>query len=176
MMTKIPMFKEVIISSFQCEHCGNKNNEVSFGGKLEKQGILYKFTATTPDCLNRSAVKSEFATIRIPELGFEIPPITQKGSVNTLEGFFLNSIDGLEFMQAERKKFDAPTALKIGEFILKLRSHMAGETLPFTFELSDPSGNSFMENPHAPATDPHLKVTHFDRSLEDYSTMGYNVD
>ena len=28
MYTKIPMFKEIILSSFTCEHCGFKNTEV----------------------------------------------------------------------------------------------------------------------------------------------------
>jgi zinc finger protein len=73
MYTKIPMFKEIILSSFLCEHCGNKNSEVQFGGKLEKKGVKYTQTVTEPGMLNRSAVKSEFATIKIPELGFEIP-------------------------------------------------------------------------------------------------------
>jgi zinc finger protein len=55
------------------------------------------FTQTIADAsyLNRSCVKSEFATIKIPELEFEIPPQTQKGSINTVEGFMTNAIDGL---------------------------------------------------------------------------------
>lgn len=28
------MFKELIVTSFYCEECGNKNSEVQFGGKL----------------------------------------------------------------------------------------------------------------------------------------------
>jgi zinc finger protein len=47
MYTTIPMFKEVILSSFSCEHCGYKNTEVQFGGKLEKQGVIYDLTCTT---------------------------------------------------------------------------------------------------------------------------------
>ena len=45
--------------------------------------------------MNRSIVKSEYATIRIPELDFEIPPQTQKGSINTVEGFLQKSVEGL---------------------------------------------------------------------------------
>ena len=176
MYTKIPMFKEIILSSFSCEHCGNKNTEVQFGGKLEKQGIHFRFKCTEETSLNRSCVKSEFATIRIPELGFEIPPQTQKGSINTIEVFFQNSIDGLDMMQAERRKYDPMNALKIGQFINQLRSYKDGEVLPFTFEIIDPSGNSFIQNPNAPNVDPNLDIKHFDRSLEDYATMGYNVD
>jgi|LakMenE01Jun11ns_1017448.scaffolds.fasta_scaffold9692353_2 hypothetical protein len=28
MYTKIPFFKEIILSSFNCDHCGNRNTEV----------------------------------------------------------------------------------------------------------------------------------------------------
>ena len=41
MYTKIPMFKEVILSSFYCDHCGFKNTEVQFGGKLSDTGVSY---------------------------------------------------------------------------------------------------------------------------------------
>ena len=45
--------------------------------------------------MNRNVVKSENAIIRIPELDLEIPPQTQKGSVNTIEGFLAKTIEGL---------------------------------------------------------------------------------
>jgi zinc finger protein len=95
MYTKIPMFREIILSSFSCEHCGNRNTEVQFSGKLSDTGVKYSFTVTDEKGLNRSVVKSEFATIRIPELDFEIPPQTQKGSIKTIEGFFLTAIEGI---------------------------------------------------------------------------------
>jgi len=174
MMTKIPMFKEIILSSFYCEHCHDKNTEVQFGGKLAGQGVKYTFNLTDASHLNRSIVKSEFATIRIPELEFEIPPQTQKGSINTPEGFFANSIEGIGHMQAERRKFDPATAAKIDEFLVKLTAFKEGEVLPFTFEINDPSGNSFVQNNMAPQLDPALKVEYYDRSYNDYATMGYN--
>ena len=33
MMTKIPLFREVILSSFACGDCGERNTEVQFGGE-----------------------------------------------------------------------------------------------------------------------------------------------
>ena len=68
---------------------------------------------TDPADLNRSIVKSEFATIRIPELDFEIPPQTQKGSINTVEGFLMKTIEGISDLQEQRRKFDPITAAKI---------------------------------------------------------------
>lgn len=38
MLTSIPYFKEVIVSSFRCEHCGNTNNEVQSAGAI--RGML----------------------------------------------------------------------------------------------------------------------------------------
>jgi zinc finger protein len=51
-----------------------------------------------------------------------------------------------------------------------------GNTLPFTFEVSDPSGNSFIQNPNAPAVDEFCTATKFFRTVEMYQEMGYNAD
>ena len=123
MYTKIPMFKEIILSSFSCEHCGTKNTEVQFGGKLAGQGVRYTYTVTYEQALNRSIVKSEYATIRIPELDFEIPPQTQKGSINTVEGFLARAADGLAELQEERRRYDPQIAAKLDEFIANLRQY-----------------------------------------------------
>lgn len=68
-------------------------------------------------------MKSEYATIRIPELDFEIPPQTQKGSINTVEGFIARSIIGLSELQEERRRFDPVIAAKIDEFLAKLQAY-----------------------------------------------------
>ena len=95
MMTAIPYFKEIILSSFSCDECNWKNTEVQFGGKIADKGVKLTCTVTRADYLNRNCVKSEFATISIPELDLEIPPITQKGSINTIEGFLRKTVEGL---------------------------------------------------------------------------------
>jgi len=95
MLTKIPFFREIMISSFCCDHCGFKNSEVSFAGRLEDFGVKYELNVINPLAFNRTVVKSEYATIKVPEAGLEIPPQTQKGSVKTIEGFFLSTIEGL---------------------------------------------------------------------------------
>ena len=46
--------------------------------------------------MNRKVVKSEYATIKIPEVDLEIPPQTQKGKLSTIEGFILNAPDSEE--------------------------------------------------------------------------------
>jgi len=43
-----------------------------------------------------------------------------------------------------------------------------GKVFPFTFEIDDPSGNSFVQNPNAPNVDEFVTVTKFARTVEDY--------
>ena len=95
-------FIEIIIVSFACEECGYKNNEVQSGGKLADFGTKITFTLIKSEDLSRDVVKSEFATILIPELEFEVPP-SKKGYLNTIEGFLNNYIDELLLHQEERK-------------------------------------------------------------------------
>ena len=35
MLSKIPHYKEIILSSFSCDHCGNSNNEIQSGGVIQ---------------------------------------------------------------------------------------------------------------------------------------------
>ena len=94
-LKKFNLGLEIIVSSFQCDHCGYKNSEVSFGGQIADFGVRYELKVVNAVNMNRNVVKSEHATIRIPELDLEIPPMTQKGSVNTIEGFLMKTIEGL---------------------------------------------------------------------------------
>lgn len=88
MFSKIPFFKEIILGAFECTHCGFKNSEVQFGGKIGEFGLAYTLKVISDTHISRTIVKSEFATIKIPEIDLEIPAVTQKGSINTIEGVF----------------------------------------------------------------------------------------
>ena len=44
MLTKIPFFKEVILSSFTCDECGFENREVQLGGRIQEKGVKYALT------------------------------------------------------------------------------------------------------------------------------------
>ena len=41
---------------------------------------------------------------------------------------------------------------------------MNGEHFPFDFNLDDPSGNCYIQNPNAPNADPFLKFQYYDRT------------
>lgn len=176
MYTKIPMFKEIIISAFNCEHCGNRNTEVQFGGKLADFAVEFTLDAQKPEDLNRSVVKSEYATVGFPDIDFEIPPQTQKGSINTIEGILLKAIEGISDLQEERRRYDPVTAKAIDDFLAKLHDIKDGKVLPFKFFLKDPSGNSFVQNLHAPNPDPQLEEEQRPRTMQEYLDMGYTID
>jgi hypothetical protein len=112
---RVPYFRELIIASFQCEWspdderdegededegeddeddvgnprfgCGYRNNEVTFGGRIQDSGCRYELKVCDRRDLDRQVIKSEFASFTIPEIDFEIPAGTLKGEISTIEGF-----------------------------------------------------------------------------------------
>lgn len=87
--------------------------------------------------------------MRIKELELEIPA-AKKGQVTTIEGVLENTISELMLYQEERRRQMPEQAIQVALFIQKLTSFKEGDHLPFTFEIEDPSGNSFIKNPFSP--------------------------
>ncbi|KAL0854561.1 hypothetical protein Bca101_059713 [Brassica carinata] len=199
LLTLIPYFRKVLLSAFECPHCGERNNEVQFAGEIQPRGCSYRLDVLAGDekfvdaltrvIFDRQVVKSESATITvsclakpgnvhnrksylIPELDFEIPPEAQRGSLSTVEGILVRAADELSALQEERRKVHPKTAEAIDQFLSKLRACAKAET-SFTFVLDDPAGNSFIENPHAPSPDPSLNIKFYERTPEQQAALGY---
>ncbi|XP_040890872.1 zinc finger protein ZPR1 [Toxotes jaculatrix] len=175
LLTRIPFFKEVIVSSFSCANCGWSNTEIQSAGRIQEQGVCYTLKVKTKQDLNREVVKADCATTRIPELDFEIPPFTQKGSLSTIEGLLDRAVAGLEQDQPARRAADPEVAEKIEEFIQKLRKLKDVER-EFTLVIEDPSGNSFVENPLAPQRDEALTVSRFKRTVQQDIQLGIRAE
>lgn len=95
LLTRIPFFRDVIISSFSCEHCNFSNNEIQSANAIQDLGCTYTLKVDPKKDLNRQIVKTDATVIKIPELDFEIPPKSQKGSLTTIEGVITRAADGL---------------------------------------------------------------------------------
>ncbi|XP_073324326.1 zinc finger protein ZPR1 [Pagrus major] len=175
LLTKIPFFKEIIVSSFSCPHCHWSNTEIQSAGRIQDQGICYTLKVKTRKDLNREVVKADSATTRIPELDFEIPPFTQKGALSTIEGLLDRAVAGLEQEQPVRRATHPEVADKIDEFIQKLKKLKEVEN-EFTVVIEDPSGNSFVENPVAPQKDEALAVSRFKRTVEQDIKLGLKAE
>ena len=125
-----------------------RNNEVSFTGTFGEQGVKYTLTVARGDqqALSRQVVKSDNAVVTVPELEFEIPATTQKGSITTVEGLLMDAASNIKLLQEERRAADPTTAKLIDDFLCKLDMCQQGEK-DFTLLVDDPAGNSFVESP-----------------------------
>lgn len=171
LLTKIPFYKEVILMSFECEHCGLKNNEMQSGAETKSRGSRYTLRVQNVKDLNRRVVKSDYSSVKIVELDFEIPAQSQRGEITTVEGILERSINGLEQDQVVRRIQHPEAAAQIDAFCDSLRVLKHGEK-PFTIVVEDISGNCFIENPKAPAPDHQLNEVHFKRTPEQDKTLG----
>ncbi|EDW51279.1 GM13673 [Drosophila sechellia] len=169
--TKIPFFREVVLMSFKCDHCGHINNEMQSASEIQKSGIRIELVVQSVADLNRRVVRSDNSSISIPEVELEIPVQSQKGEVTTVEGIIERTIAGLSQDQ-EKRRIDHPeTAASIERYIERLH-RLKEVTTPFHLLLEDISGNSFVENPLAPVADPQLKTSYFTRSQQQNEQLG----
>ncbi|XP_050413365.1 zinc finger protein ZPR1 [Patella vulgata] len=168
-LTRIPFFQEVIVSSFNCDHCNYKNAELQPGAKIQDYGVSYTVKIKTPNDLNRQVVQSSYATVKIPELEFEVPP--NKGVLTTVEGIIDRAVTGLLQDQVLRKIQHPEAAAKIEEFTKKLEKLKELDE-PFTLIVEDPTGNSFVENLHVPNKDPDMKINRYKRSAAQNEELG----
>ena len=178
LLTKIPFFKDVIVMSFSCPHCGYRNNSIEDAKELAPQGIHFVLTVKTNKDMDRRIIKSNFASLSVPCCGLEIPQMTQKGKLSTVEGFISTAKENLNASLEDGyySQMGDNYINEIKETIKKLNDTLNGDKFPFELILDDPSGNSFIENPYAPQTDPNIKVTYFDRTKEMAEAMGYSLE
>ncbi|GLV40618.1 Zpr1 [Carabus blaptoides fortunei] len=171
LLTKIPFYKEVVLFSFSCEECGYQNNEIQSGGPVAEKGVRFTLKVNETVDLNRKVVKSDYTSVKIIELDFEIPAKSQKGEVTTVEGILDRSVRGLEQDQPVRRIEHPEAAQQIDEFINKLRD-LKDMKQSFEIIFEDISGNTCIENPHAPQKDLTCHIEHFTRTLEQNHALG----
>ncbi|XP_021920026.1 zinc finger protein ZPR1 isoform X2 [Zootermopsis nevadensis] len=157
--------------SFECEHCDFKNNEIQRGGKVGEKGVRITVHVQSERDLNRQVVKSDYTSVKIVELDFEIPAQSQKGEITTVEGVIDRAISGLQQDQPLRRIEDPTTAAQIDEFLTKLLKLKSVQS-PFTMVFEDISGNCFIENPCAPLKDPRTEVVRFARNVDQDHILG----
>lgn len=174
LLITIPFFKDLVVSSFECDHCHYKDIDLQSADPIQQFGKKISLNVDPKRDLNRRVVKTETTTIKIPELEFEIPPESQKGSLTTIEGVIDRAVRGLEQEQPVRRIMDPATAEKIDNVVKKLNDLRTREK-PFKFELDDPSGNCHIENYLAPNSDPQMTVSHYERTKEQNDSLGLSA-
>lgn len=145
LLTRIPFFREIIIMSFECPHCGLKNSEIQPAAQIAEKGSRYVFKIETKEDFSRQVVKSETATCMFSELELEIPP--ERGQLSNIEGLLTEMVENLQNDQPARKESQPEIHDKIAAFIEKVQSCLNADegSLPLTFYVDDPAGNSWIE-------------------------------
>ncbi|QRV88748.1 hypothetical protein RhiJN_16766 [Ceratobasidium sp. AG-Ba] len=195
MLTQIPYFKEVIVMSFRCEHCGNQNNEIQSAGAIREQGTLYTARILARSDLDRQLVKSASCTLVIPELELTIP--ASRGQLTTVEGILRDTVRDLELDQPLRR-IQQPDAYEKIEVLLGKMKEIIGDdededdnaTGPvepksatkadkpmaaFTVQLDDPAGNSWIEFIGS-MDDPKWSMRLYERTPEQNASLGIGGD
>lgn len=143
LLTKIPYFREIIIMSFNCPHCGLQNNEIQSAGSVQPKGTHYELRLTSLEDFSRQVVKSDSATVKFIELDLEVP--AGKGQLTNLEGLLSSVADDLEMGQEARKEQMPELFPQIALIITKARAMLAGDAFPFRVYVDDPAGNSWIQ-------------------------------
>lgn len=170
MLTKIPHFKSIIIMSFECPHCGFKNNEIQSGEAIQEKGHLYQLVCKTQRDLDRQVVRNSTASVSFPEWEFAAPP-SKTSTLTTVEGLISHFIEDLASDQEERREKVPGVYQAIEGLLEKLRGALNNQH-EFTIVVDDPSGNSYMENLCAPSPDPQLTVRHYPRTHDQMVQLG----
>ncbi|GAA5849105.1 hypothetical protein JCM8547_006447 [Rhodosporidiobolus lusitaniae] len=201
LLTVIPYFREVIVVSFRCEHCGYHNNEIQSAGSISPLGSIYTVKCTSRQDLDRQLVKSEHCLISIPEYQLQIP--AGRGQFTTVEGVLADTIRDLEHDQPLRKIQHPDVWAGIDALVQKLRvivpdtdgeefvaagdgssgalttNSAAKSDAPmptFTIKLDDPSGNSFIETRGGGLNDPKWSKREYGRDKAQDEALGLKHD
>ncbi|KIM41444.1 hypothetical protein M413DRAFT_445444 [Hebeloma cylindrosporum] len=194
MLTSIPFFREVIVMSFRCEHCGASNNEIQSAGTIRPEGTLYTAKILDRGDLNRQIVRSASCEILIPELDLTLPP-TSRGQLTTVEGLIRDVVADLSMDQPLRRIQDEDGYNKIQSLIDKMKkilgdpaeddgdaeddatakppkaSEVQAPMPTFTVKLDDPAGNSFIEFIGG-MNDPKWNLRTYHRTLDQNIALG----
>ena len=178
-ITQIPYFKEVVIMATTCDSCGHKTNEVKSGGGIESKGTKMTLTVTNSFDLNRDILKSETASLEIPELEFEMGSHAIGGRFTTLEGLLENALEKIEnnsmaAMGALPGDSATTNTNSVMEKFKQNLKQMIDGKQTFTFILDDPAGNSYVQNLYAPDDDPELKIVKYERTFDQNEELGLN--
>ncbi|EPS40070.1 hypothetical protein H072_6155 [Dactylellina haptotyla CBS 200.50] len=174
-MVEIPHFKEVVIMSTLCDHCGYKSNEVKTGGAVPSQGRRITLKVTSVEDLARDILKSETCALSVPEIKLDLTPGTLGGRFTTLEGLIAQVHDELHGRIFSETSDSMPTEEKFRweKFFDGLQKARTGE-VEFTVILEDPLAASYVQNLYAPDPDPNMTIEEYERTEEQNEDLGIN--
>ncbi|KAK5134084.1 hypothetical protein LTR08_006974 [Meristemomyces frigidus] len=143
LLTRIPFFREIVIMSFSCPHCGFHNNEIQSAGEIQPKGARYALRVERDEDMQRQVVKGDTCIFRVEDLDLEIP--AGKGQYSNLEGIVSAVKDDLQSHQDERMRQMPEVGERVASIIRTLTDMLEGRRFPFMVSADDPTGNSWIE-------------------------------
>ncbi|KAL9708999.1 nucleolar zinc-finger protein [Leucoagaricus gongylophorus] len=190
LLTSIPFFREIVVMSFRCGHCGAQNNEIQAAATIQPEGGIYTTRILDRSDLDRQLVRSATCEITIAELELTLPP-TSRGQLTTVEGLIRDITSDLNIGQPLRRIENPENYQAVQNIINKLKDILdekddkeaeaevseskkeqdTSMLLPFTIILDDPAGNSFIEF-IGNMGDPKWNKKNYHRTFEQNITLG----
>lgn len=66
LLTRIPFFKEIIVSSFCCDSCSWSNTEIQSAGRIQEQGVRYTLAVTSRQ-VGRASPSAPAPNLHLPK-------------------------------------------------------------------------------------------------------------
>ncbi|KAF2222256.1 ZPR1 zinc-finger domain-containing protein [Elsinoe ampelina] len=182
-MVNIPYFKQVVLMSTVCDHCGYRSNEVKTGGEVPEKGQRITLKVSTAEDLARDILKSESAALNCPELGLQVEPGTLGGRFTTVEGLLTQFRRDLRAQAFDLDDGDAADDGTVGDsmatetkrswddFFATLTEAIEGKK-EFTVIIEDPLAGSYVQSLTAPEKDPKIEVEEYERTEDEEEHLG----
>ncbi|ONK56408.1 uncharacterized protein A4U43_C10F8230 [Asparagus officinalis] len=174
--TKIPYFQEVIVMATTCDMCGYRSSELKPGGEIPKKGRKITLSVHNVEDLSRDVIKSDTASVIVPELDLELASGTLGGMVTTVEGLITKINGSLERIHGFQlgDSVDEWKKKKWQDFKSRLMKLLELEE-SWTLILDDAMASSFISPiTDAIEDDKQLIAEEYERSWEQNEALGLN--
>lgn len=133
-----PYFGRMLLSLTTCPHCGFKQSQVSLLDEHEPSS--YSVQVSSIDDLSMRIIRSDTASIRMPELEVEIRPgVSADATVTNVEAVLQDVRARTEFLRDTANSVEERHNAR--EFLEKVGLALEGK-IRFTLVIEDPRGNS----------------------------------
>ncbi|EAA64161.1 hypothetical protein AN2455.2 [Aspergillus nidulans FGSC A4] len=142
LLLRVPFFRDIILESFECEHCHFKDNSVKSAGQIQEKGSVYTLDVENEEDMQRQVIRSDVSIFKVESLGIEMPK--GESQLTTVEGVIQKIHESLSSEQPLRKVQAPELHDALVPIIDKLQKILDREGYPFTVSLDDPTGNSWI--------------------------------
>ncbi|OLS27802.1 MAG: hypothetical protein HeimC2_09950 [Candidatus Heimdallarchaeota archaeon LC_2] len=147
----IPYYDDFILVNMNCNKCGYKATD--FYNSRSKGHTIHEYSVTDISDDSTKIVRSQEATVKIPEIETEIEPIgTGSSWIRNIEGLLEDIHEKLKVMLRD---FDNKNTIRSVEKRIKKLKQLMRYEIPFRIIVDDPSGNSLI----LPADKSKLKIS-----------------